>query len=60
MLTCKCLKKRILKCGNKSLEANFTLIFYVKDFKSHAVAQVVYALFIQGEKRKTLCQTTNK
>lgn len=39
MLTCKCLKKRILKCGNKSLEANFNLMFYVKDFRSHTVAQ---------------------
>lgn len=52
MLTCKCLKKRILKCGNKSLEANFNLMFYVKDFKSHTVAQVVYALFTQGKKGK--------
>lgn len=50
MLTYKCLKKRILKCGNKSLEANFNLMFYVKDFKSHTVAQVVYALFTQGKK----------
>lgn len=60
MLTCKCLKKRILKCENKSLKANFNLIFFVKDFKSHTVAQVVYALLTQGEKMKTLCQTTNK
>lgn len=50
MLTCKCLKKRILKCENKSLEANFNLMFYVKDFKSHTLAHVVYALFTQEKK----------
>lgn len=50
MLTCKCLKKKIFKCGNKSLKANLNLIFYVKDLKSHTVAQVVYALFAHGKK----------
>lgn len=43
------------------LNTNFNLTFYVKDLKSHIVAQVVYALFThKGEKRKTLCQATNK
>lgn len=54
MLTCKCLKKRILNCGNKSLEANFNLMFYVKDLKSHTVAQVVYALFTHKEKMEKI------
>lgn len=52
MLTYKCLKKIILKCENKSLKANFNLIFFVKYFKSHAVAQVVYALLTQAGKGK--------
>lgn len=60
MLTCKCLKKRILKCGNKSLEANFNLMFYVKDFRSHTVAQVVYALFIQGEIKENIVPNYNQ
>lgn len=55
MLTCKCLKKRILNCGNKSLKANFNLMFYVKDLKSHTVAQVVYALFTHKEKNGKRC-----
>ena len=55
MLTCKCLKKRILNRGNKSLKSNFNLMFCVKDFKSHTVARVVYALFAHKEKNGKHC-----
>lgn len=53
MLTCKCLKKN-LNCGNKSLKSNLNLMFCVKDFKSHTVAQVVYALFAHKEKMENI------
>lgn len=36
------------------MEANFNPMFYVKDFKSHTVVQVVYALFTQGEKKENI------
>lgn len=44
------LKEKNFKLWEYVFGANFNLMFYVKDLKSHTVAQVVYALFTHKEK----------